>query len=103
MIEKYSSNKSRISTYALMDYLNTPLTGNLLEVPGVGEITLEILTKSGIKTTYDLIEKYRSFSNADDRVNEFHHWLGEIGITKGYSHSITYAIIEKNKTLNTAN
>ena len=45
-------------TSAKMDFLNKPrLTGELKEVPGLGEVGIRTLNRSGIFTTYQLIGK----------------------------------------------
>ena len=42
-----------------MDFLNKPLlTGELKEVPGLGEVGINTLNRSGIFTTYQLIGKF---------------------------------------------
>ena len=42
-----------------MDFVNKPLlTGELNEVPGLGEVGINTLNRSGIKTTYQLIGKF---------------------------------------------
>ena len=42
-----------------MDFVNKPLlTGELNEVPGLGEVGINTLNHSGIKTTYQLIGKF---------------------------------------------
>ena len=46
-------------TSAKMDFLNKPrLTGELKEVPGLGEVGIRTLNRSGIFTTYQLIGKF---------------------------------------------
>ena len=41
------------------DFVNKPrLTGELKEVPGLGEVGINTLNRSGIKTTYQLIGKF---------------------------------------------
>ena len=42
-----------------MDFVNKPrLTGELKEVPGLGEVGIDTLNRSGIFTTYQLIGKF---------------------------------------------
>ena len=42
-----------------MDFVNKPLlTGELDEVPGLGEVGINTLNRSGIFTTYQVIGKY---------------------------------------------
>ena len=42
-----------------MDFANKPrLTGELNEVPGLGEVGINTLNHKGIKTTYQVIGKY---------------------------------------------
>jgi len=56
-----------------MDFVNKPLlTGELDEVPGLGEVGINTLNRSGIFTTYQVIGKYLEFGRDAEKL---HTWL----------------------------
>ncbi|KOO30850.1 hypothetical protein Ctob_012718, partial [Chrysochromulina tobinii] len=63
-----------------MDFVNKPLlTGELDEVPGLGEVGINTLNRSGIFTTYQVIGKFLEFGRDPERL---HTWLVDMGCHK---------------------
>jgi hypothetical protein len=56
--KEYHPENSRVSDAALADFIRRDITGNLLEVPGIGEDQIYVLESEGIYTTYQLIGRY---------------------------------------------
>lgn len=62
MADGYDPQKSRVAEDTLADFLRAPLTGDLLEVPGIGNAAVAKLAspESGesVKNTFQLIGKF---------------------------------------------
>ena len=53
----YDPTKSNLSAAALEKFLKTPTTASIIEVPGVGKKSAEILNKEGIINIADLLKQ----------------------------------------------
>lgn len=62
MSDGYDPQKSRIAEDRLADFLRAPLTGDLLEVPGIGSAAISKLASGDeedrVTNTYQLIGKF---------------------------------------------
>jgi hypothetical protein len=98
----FDPNRSRVTEDALADFIKTPLSGDLLEVPGIGEKTVEILVAAGVVNTYQLIGKFITLKSMGESCKEhcqkFYDWLMEIEAPPSYRAGVTLAIAEKVNT-----
>ena len=63
MATGYHPERSQVKDGTMADWLIAPVTGDLLEVPGVGPATVKVLKENGITTTYQLFAKFLSFKD----------------------------------------
>lgn len=95
----FHPKKSRVSDSLLVNFLRAPITGNLLEIPGVGEVPERKLKNAGISTTFQLIGKYLMLKekgvNSIEHANRFYDFLKDIGIPSCYGAGIVHCISEK--------
>lgn len=98
-MEYYHPLKSRINSETLDDFLRSPITGDLLEVPGIGPGTKKILVENGITTTFMLIGKYLSLKDETvdtvEHADRFYLWLKSIDFPKSGIFIVTHAMSEK--------
>lgn len=98
----YHPNRSRVSASALADFIRAPVTGNLREVPGIGEVTAKLLAKDGVDTTHALLGKFLTMKTAGvgtvEHMDRFYLWLLSLGTPAGYRAGICRAIAEKTNT-----
>lgn len=59
----YNPEKSNISAATMRRFLETPSTASVLEVPGIGKKSAEILKKEGIINIEDLLKQKNMFDN----------------------------------------
>jgi|TARA_B110000093_G_C12968385_1_gene410882 hypothetical protein len=81
----YHPDRSVVSEESLADFIRSDITGNLLEVPGIGAVAQRRLrTEHGITTTYQLIAKYLSFKDDTtaniEHADRFYHWICTTGV-----------------------
>jgi hypothetical protein len=100
---QYSPASTKLGAAALADFLRATPSGELLEVPGVGNANKALLIKAGITSTHQLLAKFLSFKgfNGDgsrvqcvEHCDMFYSWLKEIGISSHRS-TLVCAIAEK--------
>ena len=65
MSKKFDPNKSQVSGETLADFLRTPITEDIISVPGIGPAASKMLKKVDIETTHQLIGKFLSFKYED--------------------------------------
>ena len=98
-MEHYHPGKSRVADSAVADFLRAPITGDILEVPGIGEASAKALRVAGISTTFGLIGKYLSLKEEDismiDHHEKFYFWLKSIGTAGGFRAGVVHSIPEK--------
>lgn len=110
----YDPQKSRLAEDKLADFLRAPLTGDIQEVPGIGEAAMKNLAKEdggsgddAITNTYQLMGKFLLLkSNTDsgemvqcqEHCDAFWHWLKSKGINS-YRSGIVMAVAEKLNTM----
>ncbi len=97
---------------AIANFLKAPITGDLMEVPGIGRVAKQSLLDHDIKNTWMLMGKYLSFKEEDisgperdsdiirrnivDHHERFYSWLREVIPPKGgQQNKIVRAIAEK--------
>ncbi len=83
-------------------WIRAPITGNLLEIPGIGEATVNKLRDENITTTQSLLGKFLMMKDSDTTAIEhcarFFEYLKSIGVTGGYTSTITTSVAEKVNT-----
>lgn len=106
----FCPKKSMLSDEALADFLRAPLTGQLIEVPGIGPTTVKVLAKGSepIVNTFQMIGKFMLLKSNDqetgDLIESSHHcdkfwrWLKLKGVTS-HRDTIVMAIAEKTNTM----
>jgi hypothetical protein len=96
---RFNPKKSRVSEETMANFLRNQLTGDLKEVPGIGEITEHFLKQQGIDTTFQLLGKFLSFksqqTNDLEMANLFYQWLHSISTPAGYRAGIVHSLGEK--------
>ena len=80
----YDPSKSNLSAAALDKFLKQPTTASIIEVPGIGKTSAEILNKEGIINIADILKKkkmlrdfymyLRSKLKGVNRHKIFMHW-----------------------------
>lgn len=113
MAEGYNPSKSKVHEDVLADFLRAPISGNLYEVPGIGEEAIQKLAsgrkKDRIENTFQLIGKFLMLKESYDdtydglldcreHCDAFWFWLKMKGINS-YRSGIVMAIAEKANTL----
>jgi len=95
----YHPENSKVSENALSEFVRAPLSGNILDVPGIGPSTAELLKAEGIATSFQLIGKFLSFKdeNVDSLLHceTFYQWLCELNTPKGFRAGLVHALAEK--------
>jgi predicted flap endonuclease-1-like 5' DNA nuclease len=95
----YDASASRLTDAALTLWMETEITGQLTEVPGVGDKTAEKLNDVGIHTTFQLFGKYLSLRgpgvDQQEHLNFFINFLEDAGCTKSYLNSQVQAVSER--------
>lgn len=75
----YHPDRSQVSEDRFAEFIRSPVTGDLLEVPGIGPASKTCFAAHGIHTTFQLIAKYLSFKDIDvgsfEHVDRFYYWL----------------------------
>jgi len=101
----YDPKKSRVSESTMGDWMRSPITGALDQVPGVGAAAIKKLAQidEPITNTYQLIGKFLMLKGPDgeghkvgtvEHADKFWFFLQEVGITAHRS-AIVKAIAEK--------
>lgn len=95
----YDASASRLTDAALTLWMETEITGQLTEVPGVGEKTAGKLNDVGIHTTFQLFGKYLSLRgpgvDQQEHLNLFMNFLEGAGCAKSYLASQVQAVSER--------
>ena len=75
--EGYHPDRSQVNDDKMADWLRTPISGDLVEVPGIGPAVAEQMIEAGINTTYQLIGKYLSLKDCGpvEHQDRFWFWL----------------------------
>jgi len=94
----FDPNKSQISIDRLAEFIQTQITGDLSEVPGLGDFGIKKLKKENISTTFALMGKFLILKEKGvepiEHCDRFFYWLTSVGITS-HKHTITQAIAQK--------
>ena len=105
--EGYNPNRSRVADDRLADFLRSPLTGDLLEVPGIGPKAKEMLGRSDdglfpVTNTHQLIGLFFSLKQSDmdsrQHCDQMWAWLQHKGVN-AYRSGIVMCIAEKCNTM----
>ena len=88
-----------INAETLAQFLRTPITGVLTEIPNVGQASRTLFEAQGILTTHQLVAKYLSFKDPDvgsvEHADRFYYWLQDVvGIHNSLLSKITRCIGE---------
>ena len=73
MATGYHPERSRVAEGTMADWLIAPVTGSLLEVPGIGPATVKVLQENGVNTTYQLFAKFLSMKDEGGYPWFFHY------------------------------
>jgi hypothetical protein len=96
---KFDPSQSRVSEDALLEFLKKPISGDLEEVPGVGDVTRGIFEDEGVTNTFQLVAKFISFitkeKNCAAHCQDFYNWLQSIHTPPKYRAGIVVAVAEK--------
>ena len=113
MADEYNPHHSRMSADTLADFLRKPLSGDLREVPGIGDKQIKLLKLGGdasdrIYTTQQLIGKFLLLKSIDENTgmlmtsrehcNTFARYLRHKGVTAQRA-IIVQAIAERTNTM----
>ena len=95
----YDPARSRNNPDTLADFLRSPITGDLTEVPGIGPATAKKMKEAGVSTTYALFGKFLMLKQEDvqsvEHCDRFFHWLESIGTPAGFRSSVVEAVAKK--------
>lgn len=103
----YHPNNSRVADDTLANFLRAPITGDLLDVPGIGPRAKEILASQDngmqpITNTYQLIGLFlalkRDNMDCKEHCDQMWAWLQHKGIN-AYRSGIVMSIAEKCNTM----
>jgi len=99
--------QTKVNEDKLADWLRSPITGNLQEVPGIGEKTEQLLAAGEgderVTNTYQLVGKFLQLKGPSteargvgvvEHCDKFYFWLQEKGINAGRN-NIILALAEK--------
>jgi hypothetical protein len=99
MAEGFHPEKSKVNADTLADFIRAPITGDLLEVPGIGPATVAILKEHGITTTFQLLGQYLSLKDEGvepvEHADRFYLWLKSINTPAGFRAGIVHSVAEK--------
>ena len=95
----YDPSRSQNNPDTLANFLRSPITGDLTEVPGIGPATAAKMKDAGVSTTYALFGKYLMLKQEGvesiEHCDRFFHWLESIGTPAGYRSSVVEAVAKK--------
>ena len=104
---KFDPHSTKMPEDVLSKFLQTPLTGELSDVPGVGDKNMEHFKNlnketqgkfQDVKNSWQLMGVYMRLKEENmtgpDLCNKFWHWLKVVGINSGRNH-IVRSIAEK--------
>jgi hypothetical protein len=113
-IEEYNPANSKISEDTLINFLRSPLTGEITEIPGIGPSQAILLARGDvcdqITNSFQLIGKFlllkkkdenselNEFIESNDHCKLFYNYLKNKGI-KSHRNDIVMAIAEKTNTM----
>lgn len=97
-LSSFKVSSSRVGADTMVTWLRSPITGNLLEVPGIGIRARQKLTSIGVTTTHQLLATFLNLKSKDTTNEQvahlFWHLLGNAGISSHRS-TIVLAVGEK--------
>jgi hypothetical protein len=100
----YHPERSIVNEDRFADFIRSPITGDLLEIPGIGPVAQDQLRKNhGITTTYQLLGKYLSFKDETtgcvEHTDRFYHWLCTTGVQNIRRAGVVRCIASKASTM----
>ena len=98
-MEGFNPERSQISQNTLANFIQSSISGDLTEVPGVGPKIARILSKNGVNTTYQLFALFLGLKDKKvetvEHCDRFFYKLQEFGIAKVNITSIVEAVAQK--------
>jgi len=96
----YDPRRTTVQEATLADFLRNPITGDLIQIPGIGPANKAILIGVGINNTHQLIGKYLTLKNGTvvEHQDAMWTWLQDIGVNS-HRHNIVLALAEKCDTM----
>ena len=95
----YHPERSKVSADTMGEWLRKEVSGDLLEVPGIGPASVKALKEHGITTTYQLFGKFLSLMDEGvgsvELADRFWFWLDSAGTAAGSRAAVVLAVAEK--------
>jgi hypothetical protein len=92
---------SALKDSTMAQWLASPISGDLKDVPGVGPAGIEKFKANGIQNTHQLIGQFLLFKgddlNTQDHLDLFYKWLADIGIS-AHRAGVVWSVAEKVST-----
>jgi hypothetical protein len=83
----------------MTEWIMKEITGDILEVPGIGPATATLLAADGITSTYALLGKFLMLKENDvgpvELADKFWYYLNSIKTKSGFRAGIVLAVAEK--------
>mmetsp|Transcript_17940 Transcript_17940/g.18009 ORF Transcript_17940/g.18009 Transcript_17940/m.18009 type:complete len:116 (+) Transcript_17940:126-473(+) len=102
MAEGYDPARSSVGNDKLSEFMQAPITGDLLEVPGIGPSAKEKLIENGVTTTFALFGKFLMLKDEGvqsvEHCDRFWYWIKDTGINS-HRAGIVRAVAEKLDTM----
>ena len=67
----FDPSRSRVSADQMSNWIAAPVTGDLQEIPGLGQAGVKVLEANEIETTYQLFAKFLSLKQRGLRLLPF--------------------------------
>ena len=98
-MSSFHPERSRVSADTMGEWLRKVITGDLLEVPGVGPASVTAFKNNDITTTYQLFGKFLSLKDEGvgsvEHCERFYLWLNSVGTAPGTRGAVVLAVAEK--------
>eukprot|EP00604_Paraphysomonas_vestita_P002499 CAMPEP_0174819426 /NCGR_PEP_ID=MMETSP1107-20130205/2646_1 /TAXON_ID=36770 /ORGANISM="Paraphysomonas vestita, Strain GFlagA" /LENGTH=117 /DNA_ID=CAMNT_0016032879 /DNA_START=34 /DNA_END=387 /DNA_ORIENTATION=- len=102
MSQGYDPNRSQVKNDKLAEFIQSSITGDLEEVPGIGPAAKQKLSDKGISTTFALIGQFLLLKEEGvgpvEHCDRFWYWLHDAGVNS-YRSGIVRCIAEKVDTM----
>ena len=99
MSDQYDPSSSRITEERMQEWRETQLSGNVDEIPYVGEATVPALSSNGMGTTWQVLGKFFSYFDEDHNMlaaaNRLKAALADAGTPGAHRDSVVTAVAEK--------
>jgi hypothetical protein len=101
--QQYHPSKDRVAPSLIPDFIRKLDTGDLKEVPGIGDVCLKVLKEHGISTSFQLFGQFLALKEEGmgqaEHSDRFVAWLKSIGAPPAARATIEAAIRAKVEVL----